>query len=87
MTRDGRNTKVHNVCDTAFTEVENWLLVPRLDVEDAKEIHVDWEFRFHKCTQIQRSERGDCVETLKLYAAPLGQGEDLQEDWHTDLRW
>src|SRR5258708_4440760 len=87
MPRDGMNTKVYSVCDTAFDEVDNWLLVPRLDVEDVKKLHVDLEFRFKKCTEIQRSERGDCVGELEIYAAPLGQGEDLQEEWWKDSRW
>lgn len=89
ITKNGLNTTAFTVCDTEVEGVSNWLLLPRLDVEGIKELHVELELELNldKCNVARRSVGRFCKEMVEIYAAQLEQGEDLQEDWRADNRW
>lgn len=67
--------------------LENWLLLPRVNLGEANRLYFEIKFTMRKCSEIPTA-RTTCKETLKLYALPTNSESDFPtKNWHIDQRW
>uniref|UniRef100_A0A915D610 receptor protein-tyrosine kinase n=1 Tax=Ditylenchus dipsaci TaxID=166011 RepID=A0A915D610_9BILA len=80
------NHQVYSTCNSDITDIENWLLMPRIEPGEAVRLELEFGFTIVRCGDLP-SMKGSCKETLKLYATNLQKGEPLPHHWHNETKW
>uniref|UniRef100_A0A914DTB2 receptor protein-tyrosine kinase n=1 Tax=Acrobeloides nanus TaxID=290746 RepID=A0A914DTB2_9BILA len=65
---------------------DNWLLVPRIQRNEANRLYIEVKFTMRSCAEMPEFSR-TCKETLRLYGRQLNNNERLPRAWHDDRQW
>ncbi|KAI1720304.1 protein tyrosine kinase domain-containing protein [Ditylenchus destructor] len=79
------NHQVYSIC-YSDPDIENWLLLPRIERGEASLLELEFGFTIVKCGSVP-SPKGTCKETLKLYAVQLDKEESLPQNFANSTRW
>ncbi|KAH7727131.1 Eph receptor [Aphelenchoides avenae] len=80
------NHQAYSTCNMEHADIENWLLLPRIDRHGANRLYVETKFTMRKCAEVP-SARKTCKETLRLYATQVAESRRLAGRWWSDAQW
>ncbi|KAH7718672.1 Ephrin receptor ligand binding domain containing protein [Aphelenchoides avenae] len=83
---DNLNHQAYSTCNVEHANVENWLLLPRIDRHGAQRLYIEIKFTMRKCAEVP-SARKYCKETLRLYASQVPENRSLADSWWSDAHW
>lgn len=70
------------------SNVENWLLIPEINLIETTRLYIEIGFNIAKCEKVlSKAKSSSCKETLKLYATSLKNDEKLPQNWFNYSRW
>jgi hypothetical protein len=84
---ENTNTAIFTTCVEDQIELQNWLLMPKIEVIEGSEITIDVGFRVRNCDE-EPTARASCHKEIHLYAYPLSANTTLPlTNWHNASGW